>query len=397
MKKLFLTLFVCALSNSLFYAQLKVSPNGNVGIQVGDGTPLSALSIDTLGNSTTGLFVLGNNTGISAYRKGSANNYWTYAINAFSELQSYYAVGIKGETYSSTPSGSGRAWGVYGKAGNATSGFNYGVFGSLSGSNNGAGIVGTINGNEDVSVPGKYAGYFVGDVKVTGTITGNSIVNSDKRYKKNITELNAATTLDNVLKMSPVKYNLKQMYTEVKGDTVKAKQRLYDEKSQLFQKEQYGLIAQDLQKLYPELVYEDASGYLSINYVGLIPLLIKSIQELNAKVESLKSLNNKLYSVKDTLNNPLRSSGAEIAKLYQNAPNPFSEGTEIKYYLPADIVSASLCVYDMQGKQLKRINITQRGNGSVYIYASEFSAGIYLYGLIADGQEIDIKRMVLTD
>ena len=43
---------------------------------------------------------------------------------------------------------------------------------------------------------------------------------------------------------------------------------------------QFGLIAQDVQVIYPELVYQDPEGYLAINYTGLIPLLIESIKEL---------------------------------------------------------------------------------------------------------------------
>ena len=85
------------------------------------------------------------------------------------------------------------------------------------------------------------------------------------------------------------------------------------------------------------------------------------------------------------------------AALYQNAPNPFSQSTEIKYYLPTSVNTAFLCIYDLNGRQLKQIRLMQRGNGSQLISGSEFSAGIYLYALIADGKEIDVKRMILTE
>ena len=54
-------------------------------------------------------------------------------------------------------------------------------------------------------------------------------------------------------------------------------------------------------------------------------------------------------------------------------------------------------IYDLYGKQLKQIHLSQRGNGSQIISGSEFSAGIYLYALIADGKEVDVKRMILTE
>ena len=58
---------------------------------------------------------------------------------------------------------------------------------------------------------------------------------------------------------------------------------------------------------------------------------------------------------------------------------------------------AYLCIYDLQGKQLKQISISERGEGSQTILGSQFSAGIYLYALIVDGKEIDVKRMILTE
>ena len=84
--------------------------------------------------------------------------------------------------------------------------------------------------------------------------------------------------------------------------------------------------------------------------------------------------------------------------LYQNTPNPFSQQTEIKYFIPTNTKTALLCIYDLQGKQLKQIPLPERGEeGAQTILGSEFAAGIYLYGLIADGKQIDLKRMVLTE
>ena len=246
-------------------------------------------------------------------------------------------------------------------------------------------------------MPGIYPGYFVGDVKVTGLINGVMVGNSDKRYKKNIVDLATKATLNNVLQMMPVEYNLNQIYTESKGDTATVKKALYDEKSQMFMKKHYGLIAQEFQKLYPDLVYEDGNGYLSINYIGIIPLLIESIKELNSEIAALKmSVNSGSVSkVKSSGDIPVAET--QVAALYQNSPNPFSQTTQIKYYLPSTVQSALLCIYDLQGKQLKQINISERGNGSQLISAAEFAAGIYLYGLIADGNEVDVKRMILTN
>lgn len=47
-------------------------------------------------------------------------------------------------------------------------------------------------------------------------------------------------------------------------------------------------MAQDVQKLFPDMVHEDGAGYLSVNYIELIPLLIQTVQELSTEVEELK-------------------------------------------------------------------------------------------------------------
>lgn len=53
-------------------------------------------------------------------------------------------------------------------------------------------------------------------------------------------------------------------------------------------------------------------------------------------------------------------------------------------------------IYDMQGTQIRRIEIVDRGKSCVTLQGSELSAGMYIYSLIADGKEIDSKRMILT-
>jgi hypothetical protein len=47
--------------------------------------------------------------------------------------------------------------------------------------------------------------------------------------------------------------------------------------------------------------------------------------------------------------------------------------------------------------QLKSIGLHQKGEGSIAIEGNELKPGMYLYALIADGQIIDTKKMVLTD
>ena len=50
-----------------------------------------------------------------------------------------------------------------------------------------------------------------------------------------------------------------------------------------------GCIAQDLQKICPEIVSEDEKGYLSIQENKLIYLLLQEIKELKARIEKLEN------------------------------------------------------------------------------------------------------------
>ena len=90
------------------------------------------------------------------------------------------------------------------------------------------------------------------------------------------------------------------------------------------------------------------------------------------------------------------STAITIPMLKQNNPNPFTENTVIEYTLPESIQNANIYIYDMNGKQIEQIALTERGESSVTVNGGELSAGMYLYSLIADGQVIDTKRMILT-
>jgi len=60
----------------------------------------------------------------------------------------------------------------------------------------------------------------------------------------------------------------------------------------------FGLIAQDVEKLYPNFVKEDMNGNKSVKYNSFIGLLIKALQEQNAKIEDLS---NQIKSIQDKL------------------------------------------------------------------------------------------------
>ena len=250
---------------------------------------------------------------------------------------------------------------------------------------------------------------------------------SDERLKENIKPL--TNSLSSLKKLNGVSYNLKKPKMVAPGQEKKMNkgQALTDkEQKDIAFFEQWdndlnnskdlrdGFLAQDLQKVYPELVTEDKDGMLSVDYLGLIPVIVESIKEQqqiideqSKRIDDLEKTVAKLSEssvFKSSSANNSSSSYTSLnnisvttaAVLRQNAPNPFTNETKIQFYIPENVNTASLNIYDLQGKQLMQIPITQRGESSHLISGHHFSAGMYLYTLITDGAVVDTKRMILT-
>jgi hypothetical protein len=90
------------------------------------------------------------------------------------------------------------------------------------------------------------------------------------------------------------------------------------------------------------------------------------------------------------------TSSIDVPALEQNAPNPFSEHTIIRYYMPLQAQSASIKIYALDGSELLSIPATTKGVGSVTVNGHSLASGVYVYTLIIDGKTIDTKQMILT-
>ena len=108
-------------------------------------------------------------------------------------------------------------------------------------------------------------------------VAGDIYVSSDARLKSNI------------IALEPTLFRLIQI--EAKRYTMRADKE---------QKVKIGLLAQEVQKVFPELVNEDKNGMLSLNYQGLIPILIKALKEQN---EIYLTLENQLSAMEKLINN----------------------------------------------------------------------------------------------
>ncbi len=250
---------------------------------------------------------------------------------------------------------------------------------------------------------------------------GYEHTNSDSTKKDNIRRIE--NSFDQLKQLQGVKFRFKKeenIETEndvitgsdqPKGDSIFPGdiRHIVENKYDPSQKEYYGFLAQDVEKVYPEIVGTNEKGDKFISYMQFIPILVEAFKEQQLLVEAqslkIKELEHRINEI-DTQNATLKSTivsnGAKPvdittnAFLFQNIPNPFTYDTEIKYFIPDGTINAELYIFTLQGTLLKNIKIDVSGFESSIISGSELQPGMYVYTLVIDGKEVDTKRMILT-
>lgn len=305
----------------------------------------------------------------------------------------------------------------------------FGVYGSSSGAAQiNVGVYG-----EATNGATNYAGFFNGDVFVNGGANSGTgfLVASDSQFKNQVNDIQNAMSI--IEQISPKTYYL---------DT------LNNHNINFSNELQYGMIAQDVEQILPELVSEttkpaeyDSLGnlvatevtYKNLNYTAFIPILTQGLKEQQSQIDSLENelsqkdsllndVNDRLTQLENCLgnilpllcqinnsaiqqnnqekqNDLLHQLNVELLDgmniiLEQNTPNPFAEKTVINFSIPESVREAKLIFYNNQGRTIKEVNIDERGPGQLNVFGSELSKGIYSYTLICDGQVISSKKMV---
>lgn len=207
---------------------------------------------------------------------------------------------------------------------------------------------------------------------------------SDKNLKENFDTIQDA--LGKVKKLKGYYYNFKSVYS---ATPVPPKE--------------IGLIAQDVEQVVPEAVRTALDGKKGIVYDNLIALLIEAMKQQDLQIIRLQSdLNNCCTKTNESnrLNIPNNNGIDETnsgSYINQNNPNPFNKETIIEYFITERNASASVLVFDMNGKLLKTLKITNSGKGSITINANDFAPGMYYYSLVVNNKEIGTKKMILTE
>lgn len=281
------------------------------------GTNTKGILVTSVVPNSFGIDVSQNNTGVAI--RGNSTN----AANGFAAIQgetnssvvdnsailgqnSGAGYGVAGQIPANASGGSAvygsnlrlnggngvQGIGFNGVVGQAQNGQGFGVYGAnnnpssasvLSIGTYGIGFNGVYGQTTDVA--NGWAGYFTADLGVDGSgfSLGGWVDVSDRRLKSNIVPISNA--LNNILALEPARYTLTTKTRHPEGEV------------QTQQREAYGVIAQELEQVFPEMVTEkalfsntgDDTPYKTVEYNQLIPVLVAALKEMNTKVEALEA------------------------------------------------------------------------------------------------------------
>ncbi|MFC2138731.1 T9SS type A sorting domain-containing protein [Bacteroidota bacterium] len=232
-------------------------------------------------------------------------------------------------------------------------------------------------------VSSNYNFYVSGDAYAT-----DNWQSSDKHIKKDIKNLEKSYYKE-LYKLNSYSYKLdKEGYSKSikkdKSDAIAAEMTEEDNvlDSSFYERTRIGLLAQEVQEIYPELVKEDENGYLAINYNSFIPILINALKD---QQEQLKNLKNELDEQKML---------SEL--LLKNYPNPATNETKLNFTLPDNTKSASIYIYNPEGVLVKKIKIKDNKESEIVLNTEDFKNGVYTYTLVADNTVVGTKRLLIS-
>ena len=140
-------------------------------------------------------------------------------------------------------------------------------------------------------------------------------------------------------------------------------------------------------------------------------IMASNTAEVTKKVDGLTTLVDDLLKVteelrmenrviRESLNNCCSSDAlglsANDAYLLQNAPNPFTESAEIRYFVPGGLEDVVIHIRDIKGSVLSTINVKEAGFGKLEVDSAAFGNGTFVYTLSVNREIIDSKVMIIT-
>jgi hypothetical protein len=236
----------------------------------------AAIQANSNSSNANNSAIIGNNSGagygVSGQIPSTAGG---FAAVYGSNLRSGGGSGVYGIGYNGVigQTNYGNGFGSYGNN-TGTSGLGIGAYG--------LGFNGVYGQTTNITTG--WAGYFTADIGTDGAgyATGGWINLSDRRLKSNIVPIEGA--LQKLTLLQGTHYTITTKSKIPTGEVVESS------------REQFGVIAQDLEPIFPEMVKDkavfinagDETIYKTVDYIQLVPVMIEAIKELNSEIERLK-------------------------------------------------------------------------------------------------------------
>ena len=406
MKKTIFTVILAAAAMNI-NAQLVVDSLGHVGI--GRETPKSnsLLSLGTYGSTS---YEAAIESGVRGYRYGmyllnhtdATHEIFGAFFNTKNDLST--SLGARGEARGANNTSTTQS--VIGLAGAAGEGYSAaGIQGrkvSTGANVNFAGVYGTENTTPSLvfgNYSGSYAGFFLGKARVTDglyatLLTPAAGTSPSGQSGTMVLSSRGESVSDKLSQVQAVQF-LRENTKATEAESEEEWDEGGIEAESHLSPVQYGLDANQLKAVYPELVYEDNNGNVSINYVEMVPLLVQCINELKNEIAELKGTSPRNAKAQPTAIEETVSD-VDMVRMDQNKPNPFSESTVIALNIPSNAQTANIYIYDMSGKQVQSLPVSERGETNITVYAADLSAGMYIYTLVVDGKVAVTRRMIVS-
>ena len=256
MKKLLLafmlTIFPC-LNAQITDNSDGTSATGSYSVAMGYNTTASGDQSTAMGRSSTASGARSTAMGYNTTASGINST----AIGRKSVASGYYSTTLGYDTRASDFTST-----VIGQYNNSLSSITTNGSATSYDADNTAFVIG--NGTDDSNRSDAFKVMFNGDATVSNdlTVSGDVVISSDARLKSNIVSL--GRTLAKILQIDGKSYTMKKDESE---------------------KQKIGLLAQDIEKVFPDLVSE-SNGIKSVNYQGLVPVLINALKEQDDRISN---------------------------------------------------------------------------------------------------------------
>ena len=225
---------------------------------------------------------------------------------------------------------------------------------------------------------------------------------SDGRFKKDLK--NDVSGLDFINQLNPVSYTLdKDAFDKFLGipDSLQIKHTETKKPLQY----QIGFVAQEVEAVIKKSGYvfsgvetpQNERDPYTIRYAEFVVPLVKAVQELSVIADARQK---EIVELKETLHNymediPVGEKQSSDTAPFQKNAHSFSGSTEIHIELPDVTAQAHLIIYNLEGKEIKGIQVHERGNTTIKISGKDLSPGMYLYALIADGKVLATNELTM--